>query len=268
MSQTRSNAITDEELEHYRREGFVVRTGVFDTRELESMRGAAERVVARAEADAEKPDDDYAIDGNRYVEAAGSTVQYEHTTGSRTIRVIEPFHFLDPVFDQLIGDARIIDPVCGLLAEDAAAVWTDKINLKRPEEGSGFRWHQDSPYWGHACKHCDRLPNVMVVLDDASVENGCFRVVPGSHVDGFLPGLDDGTRLGPLFTHPDAFDESKQLPFEVQAGTLLFFDSHIVHGSQPNRSNKKRRAMVFTYQPPGYAMFKAEGTLQVAASWA
>lgn len=262
------HALGGEELEHYRREGYVVRKGVFSEEELEAMRAAAERVVARAEAQARAPRDAYDIDGNRYVEADRSTLQYEHTPGSHTIRVIEPFHFLDPVFDELIEDARIVDPVCGLLGEERATLWTDKINLKRPEEGSGFRWHQDSPYWGHVCKHCDRLPNVMVVLDDANAENGCFRVVPRSHARGFLPGIEDETRLGPLFTRPDAFDESKQLAFEVPAGTLVFFDSHIVHGSQPNRSSRNRRAMVFTYQPPGHPMFKVEGVREIAASWA
>lgn len=264
----RRHAITEEELALYRAEGWCARAGVFDEAELEQMRAAAERVVEKAESDARAPLDDYDIDGNRYVEAGRSTVQYEHRPGSNTIRVIEPFHFLDPVFDRLIEDPRLVDPVCGLLGEDAAALWTDKINLKRPREGSGFRWHQDSPYWGHACQHCDRLPNVMVVLDDANEENGCFRVVPGSHRDGFLPGIQDETRLGPLFTRPDAFDESAQKPFVVEAGTVVFFDSHIVHGSQPNRSDRKRRAMVFTYQPPGHAMFKAEGVRQIAASWA
>jgi len=262
------HAITDTELRQYREEGFCLREGEISEAELVELRAAAERVVEKAESDARAPLDDYDIDGNRYVEAGRSTVQYEHRPGSSTIRVIEPFHFLDPVFDRLIGDPRVIDPVCGLLGEKVAAVWTDKINLKRPREGSGFRWHQDSPYWGHACDHCDRLPNVMVVLDDANEDNGCFRVIPGSHREGFLPGIEDDTRLGPLFTRPDAFDERRQHPFCVPAGTLVFFDSHIVHGSQPNRSDQKRRAMVFTYQPPGHAMFKAEGVRETAASWA
>ncbi len=268
MSEARAHAITDAELSQYREQGYCVREAVIPEAELETLRAAAERVVEKAEADARAPLDDYSIDGNRYVEAGASTVQYEHRPGSTTIRVIEPFHFRDPVFDALIEDARIVDPVCGLIGEDGCAVWTDKLNLKRPREGSRFRWHQDSPYWGHACAHCDRLPNVMVVLDDANAENGCFRLVPGSHRQGFLPGLKDDTELGALFTDPATFDESAQRAFEVPAGTLVFFDSHTVHGSQPNLSDRKRRAMIFTYQPPGHAMFKAEGTREMRASWA
>jgi len=255
-------------------EGYFVRESVFDAGDLERLRAAAERVVssaARASLEVVRSagalptseDDsqaDYRIDGNRYVETGSATVQFEHENDSDTIRVIEPFHHLDPVFDRLIEDPRIVAPVCGVLGVDRVALWTDKINLKRPFEGSGFRWHQDSPYWGHACDHCDRLPNVMVTLDDADRENGCFRLVPGSHREGFLPGIDDGTRLGPLFTDPTCFDENQAWLAEVPAGSLVVFDSHMVHGSEPNRSERSRRAVVLTYQPPDHPMFKAEGT--------
>lgn len=253
--------LTPDERRRYVEDGFFVRERVFESEALEVLRAAAERVVARAAEAVERAEagDAYAIDGNRYVEAARATIQLEHRAGSRTIRVIEPFHHLDPVFDALIGDPRIVAPVCGILDSDRVALWTDKLNLKRPREGSGFRWHQDSPYWGHVCRHCDRLPNVMVTLDDADRGNGCFRLVPGSHARGFLPGRSDGTRLGPLFTDPAHFDETRQWLAEVPAGSLVFFDSHVVHGSEPNTSDRARRAMVLTYQPAGFAMFKAAG---------
>ncbi len=246
----------------YREDGFFVREGVFGADPLEELRAAAERVVrlAAEAARAAAVTDAYAIDGNRYVEAARATVQFEHGSESATLRVIEPFHHLDPVFDRLLGDSRIVEPVCGVLGEERVALWTDKLNLKRPREGSGFRWHQDSPYWSHACKHCDRLPNVMITVDDADRDNGCFRLIPGSHRKGFLPGLSDGTRLGPLFTDPAHFAAEKQWLAELPAGSLVFFDAHIVHGSEPNRSDRARRAIVATYQPPDHPMFKHAGT--------
>ncbi|MCA9505146.1 MAG: phytanoyl-CoA dioxygenase family protein [Spirochaetaceae bacterium] len=262
--------LLDEERRAWEQDGFFAREAVFAADELEILRAAAERVVAAATratlevvadpATALDPSLDYEIDGNRYVEAARSTVQFEHERGSSTIRVIEPFHHLDPVLDGLLGDARIVAPLCGVLGADRIALWTDKMNLKRPREGSGFRWHQDSPYWSHVCGHCDQLPNVMITLDDADRDNGCFRVIRGSHARGFLPGLDDGTRLGPLFTRADQFDPADEWLAEVPAGSLVFFSAHTVHGSEPNRSGRARRALVVTYQPADQPMFKARGT--------
>jgi len=140
-----------------------------------------------------------------------------------------------------------------------------KINLKRPRKGSGFRWHQDSPYWTHACDHVDLLPNVLISLDDPDEENGCFRVVRGSHREGCLPGIQDDTTLGVLFTDPDHFDEANQVPAIVPAGSLVFFNPHAVHGSEPNVSERPRRAMVLTYQPAGNRMFKIDATRNAGA---
>jgi len=270
--------LTAEEGAQYEELGFFVREAVFAAEEIERLRAAAERVVDRAStsvravaaaavAAGEAASDrlDYRIDGNRYVELERSTVQFEHRAGSETIRVIEPFHHLDAIFEELVADPRIVAPICGVLGGDRVALWTDKINLKRPREGSGFRWHQDSPYWSHVCGHCDRLPNVMVTLDVADRGNGCFRLVPGSHREGFLPGLEDGSELGPLFTHPGSFDESRQWLAEVPAGSFVVFDAHTVHGSEPNRSDRNRRAIVLTYQPADHPMFKLSGTRNFTA---
>ncbi len=263
--------LTSAERERYLDEGFLVRKSVFDEADLVPIREAAERVAVRAAkaSDAKASlvtraiapaSDDYRVDGNRYVEAADATVQFEHGEGSQTIRVIEPFHHLDPVFDAFVEDPRLVVPVCGVFQADRVALWTDKINLKRPREGSGFRWHQDSPYWSHVCDHCDRLSNIMITLDDADRENGCFRLVRGSHRKGFLPGLDDGTALGPLFTDPNHFDESAEWLAEVPAGSVVIFDAHTVHGSEPNESDRARRAIVLTYQPADNPMFKMDET--------
>jgi ectoine hydroxylase-related dioxygenase (phytanoyl-CoA dioxygenase family) len=96
----------------------------------------------------------------------------------------------------------------------------------------------------------------MLALDDASESNGCFRVVRGSHRRGLLPGCQDDGVLGPLFTDPGAFDLAQQVAAEVEAGSLVFFSPHTVHGSEPNRSDRERRALVITYQPAGHRMFK------------
>ena len=149
--------LSDSERRQYEDEGFFVRESIFDNADLERFRAAAERVVGTATraslevvesagASPEQPTEsetDYQIDGNRYVEAARATVQFEHRSGSETIRVIEPFHHLDSVFDELVEDPRIVTPICGVLGFDRVALWTDKINLKRPRRfglplASGF----------------------------------------------------------------------------------------------------------------------------------
>lgn len=252
----RPHALRESERRAYDEDGFFVRERAFGPDEVRALCAAAERAAARAGAAAAASRDRYAVDGHVYVEAAGSTVQVEHGPGAVALRVVEPFHPLDPVLDALIDDPRLVEPMRGLVGSERVALWTDKLNLKRPREGSSFRWHQDSPYWAHACGHLALLPNVMVALDDASEENGCFRVIRGSHRRGLLPGCEGEGVLGPLFTSPREFDLADQVPAIVPAGSLVFFSPHTVHGSEPNRSDLARRALVVTYQPAGHPMFK------------
>jgi len=242
----------------WERDGFLIRRGVFGSAEVEELRAAAERVAARAWLAVGEGGRGYEVDGNCYHESAVATIQFEHRPGSRTIRVIEPFHRLDARTDRLVDDPRLVEPMRELVGARSVSLFTDKLNLKRPREGSRFRWHQDSPYWAHFCRHLDRLPNVLVALDDAGEENGCLRVIAGSHTRGCLPGCEGDGVLGPLFTDPRCFDLSRQVPAVMAAGSVLFFSPHTVHGSEPNRSNAPRRAFVLTYQPAGHRMFRID----------
>lgn len=245
----------------YARDGFVMRAAVFSRAEVAELCEAAERVVRSAEA-ALPNASHYVIDANQYADAkigdVATTVQLEHAPGSRTVRVVEPFCALHPRFEALLDDARLVAPMRGLVGAGEVALFTDKLNLKRPREGSRFSWHQDSPYWAQFCRHLDQLPNVMITLDDAHEGNGCFRVIRGSHARGVLPGRQGEGRLGPLFTHPGAFDASAQVLAVLPAGSAVFFSPHTVHGSEPNTSDQPRRAIVLTYQPAGLRMFKVD----------
>jgi ectoine hydroxylase-related dioxygenase (phytanoyl-CoA dioxygenase family) len=258
MVDRRSWRLSESERRAWREDGFFVRCAVFDADEVAALCAGAERCVARATAAIEHAGESYAIDGNVYHEAGGATIQLEHAPGSRTIRVIEPFHHLDEHMDRLLDDARLVEPMRDLVGDEHVALFTDKLNLKRPREGSRFRWHQDSPYWAHFFGELERLPNVLLTLDDSDEHNGCFRVIRGSHRRGMLPGCEGEGRLGPLFTDPRAFDEADQVAAVAPAGSLVFFSPHTVHGSQPNRSDAARRALVLTYQPGGNRMFKVD----------
>lgn len=254
--------LTAAEAAAYQRDGFVIREAVFGPAENAELCAAAERAAARA-AGLVAQGRTYHLDGNRFVDVGHVTVQFEHTSHSRTIRVIEPVHELDSRLGALVDDARLVEPMRDLLGCERVALWTDKLNLKRAGEGSGFRWHQDSPYWIHDSDDVDRLPNVYLALDAADRNNGCLRIVRGSHAAGCLPGIGDGSQLGGFFTDPACFDEAHEVALEVPAGSLAFFSPHAVHGSQPNRSPRPRRALVLTYQPGDRPMLKSGLTRNV-----
>lgn len=251
-----SQELSPEERDSYLVTGYLVRESVFSEHELVALRDAAENAceMAREKAASGRT---YYLDQKRFVDIGHLTVQFEHQPDSDQVRVIEPVHELHASFDRLIDDPRLVMPMQSILGQHALSLWTAKLNLKPAHTGSGFGWHQDSPYWIHDSQHVDLLPNVMVTFDDATIDNGCLQVINGSHMRGCLPGTDNGTQLGGFFTDPNAYDLRHAVPMAVPAGSIIFFSPHAVHGSGPNTSDRPRRAIILTYQPAGFPALKS-----------
>ncbi len=242
--------LSTSEFVHYRRLGFVVKEQVFSPVQLNALRAAADAAVAQAR-DMVRAEDarSYVLDGNRFVDVGHITVQFEHHAQAQDVRVIEPVHELHAAFERLVDDARLVQPMCQLVGVDRVSLWTAKLNVKGPQRGSGFAWHQDSPYWIHDNHDVERLPNVMLNFDDSCVANGCLRLIPASHKLGMLPGCSDARQLAGFYTDPACFDDNDQVAVEVPAGSLVFFDPLVVHGSSANTSKRPRRGIILTYQP-------------------
>lgn len=257
--------LTDDERRAYLEQGFFVRHSVFLDSEVALLQNASQQAVERARQLSDPSFIDplfnsgrtYVLDNAKFVDHEHITVQFEHVQGSNEVRVIEPINDLVSAFDELLDDERLLAPMRGLIGQQSLALWTAKLNLKPARCGSGFGWHQDSPYWIHDCEHVDLLPNVMLTLDPFTLDNGALQVVPGSHVQGRLPGCTDGRQLAGFYTDPGAFDASAAQTFAVAAGSCIFFSPHVVHGSGPNRSEQQRRAVIVTYQPGGFAALKS-----------
>jgi ectoine hydroxylase-related dioxygenase (phytanoyl-CoA dioxygenase family) len=238
------------ELETYNESGFLVRRQVFLEEEVAAFRAAADVAAQTAKVMAESADARrYVLDGNLFADIGCTTVQFEHHHDAAEIRVIEPVHELHDQFTQLVHDPRLVRPMRQLVDSAEVALWTAKLNMKSSRVGSGFAWHQDTPYWVHDCDEAERLPNVMVNFDDSSVSNGCLHIVKGSHKLGMLPGCRDPRQLAGFYTDPAAFDASDQMPIEVPSGSVVFFHPLAVHGSMPNDSAWPRRGIILTYQP-------------------
>ena len=116
----------------------------------------------------------------------------------------------------------------------------------KPPNFQGQAWHQDEIY----IPTRDRsLAGGWTALDDATIDNGCLWVVPGSHRTGYLyPQRDHNNEDefdGALESY--GFDESAEVPVEVKAGDVVFFNGYLLHRSRKNRSDRYRRVLVNHY---------------------
>ena len=91
----------------------------------------------------------------------------------------------------------------------------------------------------------------MLFLDAATVDNACLRVVPGSHTSGVWTTRVDDDQFATNEIDGSAYEDVESVPVEVPAGSVVMFGSRLVHHSHPNTSSAPRRALLFSYQPPG-----------------
>ena len=245
------NRATPDELEQFRELGFFHREAVFSSERLEDLRAGAEKAHQKI-LDAAKREDAAPVDqvdNQRYQTLLGSTVKWEWNEGLASFRSTEPAHHLDPRLAALVDDPRLWGPCCAIIGHEELSLFSDKLNVKRPG-GAPFPWHQEGPYWVYGAECVDMIVSALVYLDDATKENGCLWVIPGSHQHGTLQGLKDRGVLGALYTDV-ALLEGEAYPAELPAGSVLYFHHDLVHGSQSNRSDTNRRVFVAAYQAPG-----------------
>ena len=143
---------------------------------------------------------------------------------------------------------EILDMVEQLIGPDFA-LWNSSFFAKPAKIGSKTPWHQDGEYWPvRPLATC----SVWVAVDHSTVENGCLRVIPGSHKNRRLGPHDynsaDGLSL-PLELKSDEYDESSAEEIVLRAGQISLHDVYLVHGSEPNRSERSRRGLTLRYMP-------------------
>ena len=103
--------------------------------------------------------------------------------------------------------------------------------------------HQDAPYFPH--KNHSMIAAI-IHFDDAPLEKGCVRVVPGSHRGGVRDHLSDGGHHLP----PDQFPIEDSTPCPAEAGDVLFFSYLTIHGSGLNTSQEARTTLLVQMRDP------------------
>jgi phytanoyl-CoA hydroxylase len=138
---------------------------------------------------------------------------------------------------------------------DVVKVLTDIIgpNVKmmqsmlfiKAEGKPGQAWHQDE---SHIPTRDRSLTAAWIALDDATVDNGCLWVLPGSHRNGILyPTREQDDPRYDCTREAHGFTDDAAVPVEVPAGAAVIFNGYLLHRSLPNKSNGFRRALVHHY---------------------
>src|SRR5919199_4851058 len=151
--------------EFYRENGYLHAHGVFSAAEVDEMRAAIDAILVRVAGTEHDENHVWKAVAQEAVLKGFHNVQYHHAA-----------------FTRAAVNAKLVELLTQLIGPNVQLHHT-KMLVKPPEKGAPFPMHQDYPYFPHT-RHS--VTAASIHLDDATEENGCLCVVPGSH------------RLGPI----------------------------------------------------------------------
>lgn len=168
--------------------------------------------------------------------------------GERPENMVEP-HVHAPewrIWLELCRHPKVLNEVRAVMGDELVLLMSHLI-VKPAGTGKKVQWHQDNTYW-HTVD-CKDICTVWLAIDDSTKDNGCLRVIPNTHVGHRDMDMvaADGDNLLTVKVEVDQDQEAKALDIELKAGSLSIHDSFILHGSEPNTSNRRRAGYTMRY---------------------
>ena len=275
--------LTPEQVGQFEEEGYVVVEGLLDPdHDLDPIIAEYEGVLDRLALDlvaAGRIADTY--DGlpfsdrlsRIYAESGQVHAQYfDFSLPQSGIGHDTPFWTGPAVFATLRHE-RILDAVESLIGPEIYSNPVQHVRLKPPEhltpkdpvtglaQLGATPWHQDNGVVNEEADETDMV-TVWFPLTNATVENGCLAVAPGSHRDGLLPHCpaSAANRSGfGVHIRENQFRSEEALPLPMKRGSALFMHRRTVHSSLSNNSDHVRWSFDLRYnpigQPTGRGMF-------------
>ena len=223
--------LSPEQVGLYREQGFLLVKGVLSKAEAAEIRAECHALAERLSA-------------HKNMDATWGSAR-EGVMGATETQILHCHNvqFYSAAFTRLICDERFVGIAAALMDTPNVQLHHTKMFIKPPERGSPFPMHQDHPFFPH-----DRHSMIAGVFhfDDAPIEKGCIRVVPGSHANGPVEHVATGGWHLPFEQYPI----ESAIPCEAEAGDVLFFSYLTIHGSGINTSNEARTTLLVQMRDP------------------
>jgi phytanoyl-CoA hydroxylase len=220
--------LTQQQMAFYEENGYVHVRGLFTREEAALLRSEAHALAER-------------LAQVRSIDATWGSARAATTQQTKLLHCHD-VQFQSAAFARMIVDERLTGAAADIIGPNIQLHHT-KMFIKPPEKGSPFPMHQDAPFFPH---ESHSMIAAVVHFDDAPLEKGCLRVVPGSHKRGMLPHIADGSWHLPPDEYP--IEDAKALP--AQAGDVLLFSYLTIHGSGLNTSDEARTTVLVQMRDP------------------
>lgn len=199
-----------------------------------------------------------------------TTIFAEHLDhkGDKLSDELDTPHQRDDRLLSFLLDPTVLDVVEPILGPDIL-LWSSHFISKDPLTGRATPWHEDSAYWNGRLSRYDKIVTIWLSLDGSDTENGCMRVVPGTHTNGFSDYAPVDPTANTFDTEITSVDESSAVDLVLATGEVSLHDGRIVHGASPNHSPRRRTGYTMRYiaadvrivpeTNPGFTIWLARG---------
>ncbi|MEF3305597.1 phytanoyl-CoA dioxygenase family protein [Paenibacillus sp. GYB003] len=155
-------------------------------------------------------------------------------------------HFRDERLLEFLLADEVLDLVEPILGPNIG-LWSSHFICKDPVVGRATPWHEDSAYWKGRLSRYDGIVTVWLAIDRSTQENGCMRVIPGTHHNGFSEYEEVDKSKNLFRSQVKNIDDSQAVYFELERGECSLHDSRIIHGAKANTSPHRRCGYTMRY---------------------
>jgi ectoine hydroxylase-related dioxygenase (phytanoyl-CoA dioxygenase family) len=215
--------------ERYSEDGYLVVHGLVSRSELEELKADTVAIFRGR----------YPVEG--IVKADDS--EPDDAVLAKYLCIHQP-HKISEIQRSFIHHSKVVDVLKEIIGPDVKCM--QSMLFVKPAGFPGQAWHQDERYIPTEDRS---LTGAWIAIDDATVENGCLWVIPGSHkwelcATAPQAANDEYDGIGETAI---GLDEASAIPAEAPSGSVVFFNGYLLHQSKRNRSNGFRRALVNHY---------------------
>ena len=248
-----NNLISDRQIQRYHEQGYFTVEGLFTADEVDAVRNEITKIVAR-----------YPNDPQGMIEFEPSVENGENTPEvlELGVRKLSNVVRYNTFFRSLAFHPKMVEIATTLLGPDVTLLQSILL-LKPPHFGGAKIWHQDNAYFRRMPNH---IVGFWVACDDATVQNGCMHVIPGSHTLGIVEHGGLKNDYGAVRT-PSV---ETAVPVPLKAGDALMFDGELLHSTPPNATATRRRSIQYHYasskcrRTEGWELYKVRPEAHVA----
>lgn len=228
------NALTPDQVAAYQTDGYVILEDFFAAELMDLLLR-----IARAD--------------RRFLAGAADRLD----TSGRVSRLSLRYTLPDDIYGALARSRRIVQPLEQLL-DGPVYHYHHKMMLKEPRVGGAWEWHQDYGYWYQNFLR-PAMASCMIAVDRAHRGNGCLQVLKGSQRMGRIDHGRAGDQVGADMARVKAVESVCQRVYcEMEPGSVLFFDSNLLHRSDPNDSDDPRWSLICCYSAVDNPPFKGD----------